>query len=117
MILSLTRFVRLIQNIVSALSQWPTWITSVLDLLILLVEENMQTVQYFVITTTTLNLKKFMKARQGDIKRLKTGGLLSEFYVINAEGEKNIEMMNECDSNLQSWFGWIYPISQKELPR
>jgi hypothetical protein len=31
--------------------------------------------------------------------------------VINAEGEKNIDMMDECDANLQSWFGWIYPIS------
>jgi hypothetical protein len=58
-----------------------------------------------------------MKARQGDIKRLKTGGLLSEFYVINAQGEKNIPMMDECDANLQSWFGWIYPISQRGLPR
>jgi len=27
-----------------------------------------------------------MKARMGDVKRLKTGGLLSEFYVINKEG-------------------------------
>lgn len=26
-------------------------------------------------------------------------------------------MMDECDANLQSWFGWIYPISQKGLPR
>jgi hypothetical protein len=26
-------------------------------------------------------------------------------------------MMNECDANLQSWFGWIYPIEQKKWPR
>ncbi len=51
-----------------------------------------------------------MKARMKDMKRLTSGGLLSEFYVINAEGEKNVEMMDECDANLQSWFGWIYPI-------
>jgi hypothetical protein len=37
--------------------------------------------------------------------------------VINAEGEKNIAMMDECDANLQSWFGWIYPIEERKLPR
>lgn len=31
----------------------------------------------------TFNLKKFMKARMKDIKHLGTGGLLSEFYVID----------------------------------
>lgn len=58
-----------------------------------------------------------MKARMKDMNKLQTGGLLSEFYTINAEGEKNIAMMDECDANLQSWFGWIYPIEEKHLPR
>jgi endoglycosylceramidase len=49
-----------------------------------------------------------MKARMNDIKRLKTGGILSEFYIIGDEGKRNSVMMDECDSNLQSWIGWIY---------
>lgn len=53
-----------------------------------------------------------MKARMKDIKRLKTGGLLSEFYVIDEMGEKNIDMLNACDDNLQSWFGWLYNIDK-----
>ena len=65
---------------------------------------------YHYYNPPTFNLKKFMHARMKDVKRLNTGGLLSEFYVIDAEGEKNIEMLDECDDNLQSWFGWIYDI-------
>jgi hypothetical protein len=65
---------------------------------------------YHYYSPPTLNLKRFMKARMKDISKLQTGGLLSEFYVIDKEGEKNIEMMNQCDANLQSWFGWIYDI-------
>ena len=73
---------------------------------------------YHYYNPPTLNLKKFMKARMKDIDRLKIGGLLSEFYVINEQGEKNIEMMNHCDTNLQSWFGWIYPIkANTQTPR
>lgn len=49
-----------------------------------------------------------MKTRMRDIKRLKIGGLLSEFYIIGEEGKKNNEMMNLCDEHQQSWIGWIY---------
>lgn len=31
-----------------------------------------------------------MTARMNDVKRLNVGGLLSEFYVIGGEGEKNL---------------------------
>lgn len=47
-----------------------------------------------------------------DVSRLKVGGLLSEFYVIDEMGDKNVEMMNLCDDNLQSWFGWLYNIDK-----
>lgn len=26
-------------------------------------------------------------------------------------------MMDQCDKNLQSWFGWIYPIEHANRPR
>ena len=33
-------------------------------------------------------------------------------------GEKNVDMMNSCDDNLQSWFGWLYNIDKiKSVPR
>lgn len=38
---------------------------------------------YHYYNPPTFNLPKFMKARMKDIKRLKVGGILSEFYVIN----------------------------------
>ena len=33
-------------------------------------------------------------------------------------GEKNVDMMNACDDNLQSWFGWLYNIDKiQSVPR
>lgn len=52
--------------------------------------------------------EKFMKARLKDVKKLKSAGILSEFYIINKEGEKNVEIMDLCDQYSHSWFGWLY---------
>lgn len=70
--------------------------------------QNSSILCYHYYNPPTVNTKGFMKARMRDIKRLKIGGLLSEFYIIGEEGKKNNEMMNLCDENQQSWIGWIY---------
>lgn len=38
-----------------------------------------------------------MNARVKDVKRLNVGAILSEMFVIDDQGRKNIEMMDKCD--------------------
>lgn len=52
--------------------------------------ENSSIFCYHYYNPPSFNLKKFMTARMNDVKRLNVGGLLSEFYVIGGEGEKNL---------------------------
>ena len=39
--------------------------------------------------------------------------------MIDNAGERNVEMMDECDKHHQSWFGWLYDIQgkNKEVPK
>lgn len=52
---------------------------------------------YHYYNPPTLNLDKFMNARVKDVKRLNVGAILSEMFVIDDQGRKNIEMMDKCD--------------------
>lgn len=63
---------------------------------------------YHYYNPPTIKLEGFMQARMNDIKRLGTGGILSEFFIIGEEGKKNRAMMDQCDKHHQSWIGWLY---------
>lgn len=63
---------------------------------------------YHYYDSVNLNYKKTINARVRDIKRLRTGGILSEFFISGPKGPNNTKIMEECDRNSHSWFGWQY---------
>lgn len=69
---------------------------------------NKSILSYHYYNPPTSNFSSYINARLADMKRLKVGGILSEFYVIRSQGVQNIPVMDYCDKNLQGWLGWIY---------
>lgn len=50
----------------------------------------------------------FLYARKLDMKRLEMGGILTEFFALTDQAERDMVILDKCDSMFLSWFAWDY---------